>query len=168
MGFGLGFRAGVSPPRWVENPSKSQTREEDGLSASAIREKAWPNQKAAARQGVGRRVSSWDLTSVLGVVPMGFVSGFALGSRLRDGWKTPSRTISSMGGYPVADQKDAGNAGFFGQICPRKAVKPSFLSLSSPNIAETAVLCGQATAKQRVFGHLLERWLCKRDTQYGG
>ena len=149
-GFGLGFRAGASPPRWVENPSKSQTREEDGLSASAIRGKAWPDreeaaarqgvgrrvsswdltwvwsrvsrwglasamggkpqqksdkrglsasairekawpdrEKAAARQGVGRRVSSWDLTSVLGVVPMGFVSGFALGSRLRAGWKTP-------------------------------------------------------------------------------
>ena len=119
-----------------------QKSDKRGLSASAIREKACPDrEKAAARQGVGRRVSSWDLTSVLG-----FVSCFAMGSRLRAGWKTPTRRIPSMRGYPVADQKDAGNAGFLADL-PQKGGETFIL----PNFAETAVLLWPGHCKTKGF-----------------
>ena len=86
---------------------------------------------------------------------MDFVSGFAMAGI------SPPRWVDT----PVADQKDAGNAGFWTDL-PQKGretliFEPSF----SQFCRNSGALLAKPLQNKGFFfwGHFLERWLCKRD-----
>ena len=175
-GFGLGFRAGASPPRWVENPSKSQTREEDGLSASAIRGKAWPDrEEAAARQGVGRRVSSWDLTWVWSRVSRWGLAS-AMGGKPQQ--KSDKRGLSASAirekAWPdrekaAARQGEVLGAGFHPGISPPCWVSSPWVLSRVSRWGLASALGGKPHQKDPQYaGFLRSRWQTKKMLEMQG